>query len=146
MPEKYVSTVAKKPIRRQLPSGEYELTETEEEYKTGFDRLLEEKDANLKKLSQMVHDPEFTRQLASKELGVGLRTVTRYLSELRERGGVSFETVADAQMEEKNRRVAYLKKLMRVHPEYSRERLASEVGVSSRTLYKYLSVFELVGR
>lgn len=146
MPEKYVSTVAKKPIRKMLPSGEYELTETEEEYKTGFDKLLEEKDANLKKLAQMVHDPEFTRQMASQELGVGLRTVTRYLSELRKSGKVIIETVADAQMEEKNKRVVYLKKLIRVHPEYSRERLASEIGVSSRTLYKYLSVFELVGR
>jgi DNA-binding transcriptional regulator LsrR (DeoR family) len=149
MPEKYVSTVVKKPTRKLESDSNtgrvhYELTETEEDYKTGFDKLLEEKEANLKKLSQMVRNPEFTRQMASQELGVDLRTVTRYLSELRGRG-VSFETVADAQMDEKNKRVTKLVKLIKVHPEYTRERLAAEIGVSSRTLYKYLDGLELVG-
>jgi len=113
---------------------------TEEEWENGFDKLLRIKEEHLAFLAKyFVGNPKATREEASKKLGVSLRTVTRYLQELRKRVEGDVITQADRQMAEKDQRVEKLKQLIKVHPDWTREKYRKAIGVSYRTLLQYFA-------
>jgi len=136
---KHYRTKSDVPIRTRLPSGETEISITEEEWENGFDKLLRVKEEHLVVLDQyFTNNPSATREGAAEKLGVSLRTVTRYLKELRKRsGGIS--TQSDAQMAEKQQRVLKLKQLVKMHPDWTREQYRKTLGVSYRTLLSYFA-------
>ena len=107
---------------------------------TGFDKLLTDKKENLEQLYELVRKhPEMTRREMATALGVSVRTIYRYGTELRKIYKKSvLKTSLDEQIQAKKGRVVKLRKLVRTHPEYSRQRLREELGVSWRTLYVYL--------
>ena len=151
MKPKYVSSVAKKPLRELVLDSKsdtphYELIKGAGERKTGFDILLETKKANIKILQEMMKDPNFIRADAVKRLGITKRTVTRLLAEIRKttNAGRLFRTAADIQLEEKQKRLKLLKQLVISHPELYRVQMAKKLGVSTRTLYDYLDELETV--
>jgi len=122
------------------------ILKAEREASTGYDILLENKKRYLNKLFDILKaDPNLSRQQMADALKVSKRSVYRYLAELRRRykKGIVV-TSADIQMREKQERLKHLKRLLRVHPEYSREKLCHEIGVSKKTLYKYFNELEQV--
>lgn len=118
----------------------------EAEELTGFDVLLRDKKANLDKMFRLIQQhPEMSRQELADALGVSIRTLYRYGAELRKvYKKAVLKTSLDEQIKAKKLRIVKLRKLIREHPEYSRQRLCKELKVSWRTLYSYLAELEKV--
>lgn len=106
---------------------------------TGFDVLLRKKHEDLEKVRKLVlEDRSLTRNEIARRVGISVRTVSRHLVYLRSvytKGVV--RTGAEIQVEEKKKRLRKLRRLVYEHPEWEREKLASELGVSQRTLTLY---------
>lgn len=69
-----------------MPEKEYEG----EIYDTGFEALIARKCDNLEFVFRMMlGTPEITRRELAKRMGVTMRTVSRYRSELRAKGWIS---------------------------------------------------------
>jgi len=113
--------------------------------KTGFDVLVEHKDANIKAILQMVKKkPNLTRREVMDALHISDRTATRYFGIIRKLKPDLLKTSVDEEMADKAKRIAQMKKLMTEHPELTREQVRAKLGVSRRTLYKYLSELPMV--
>jgi len=110
---------------------------------TGFDKLLEKKYGDVQRVYDLMQkNSKITRVEIAEKLGISLRTVTRHLSDLRK--VYKIETELDRIKRAHRERVHKLRKLVITHPEYSRERLAKELGVTLRTLKRYFKKLELV--
>lgn len=116
----------------------------EEELYTGFDKLVEQKEENLVKLRKMIQEhPNWTRLELAKALGTSVRTVYRYGQDLRKvYGSQGMNAPLNEQIQQKAKRIAGLRGLLKKHPEYSRRRLCEELKISWRTLYSYLEEIE----
>jgi predicted DNA-binding transcriptional regulator YafY len=113
--------------------------------KTGFDILIETKDANLKAIMDMLKkNPNLTRREVMDKLGVSDRTATRYFGIIRKLKPKLLRTSVDEEVEAKAKRIEKMKKIMTEHPEKTREQVRKEIGVSRRTLYQYLASLEMV--
>jgi transcription initiation factor IIE alpha subunit len=108
--------------------------------KTGYDLLLEQKEANIDKLdSYLIDHPDATRKQISEATGISVRSISRYMTILKERYGKDvIKNVAEKQLEDKNKRMAQLKELLAKEPTLTRKKLAEKLGVSLRTLKSYL--------
>ena len=107
---------------------------------TGFDILLQKKAEGIKQVGELVRqNPKITRREISKITGFSFRTISRYLAELRKiyKKGI-IKDQAEIQLEEKEARIVRLRKLIYQHPEWSKEKIASELGVAKITLEKYM--------
>jgi predicted DNA-binding transcriptional regulator YafY len=107
---------------------------------TGYDKLLEAKDANIKKLQQLLREnPNITRREVAEELGVSSRTVSRYNRVLKKiYKDLYIKNPTEKQEKHKQANITKLRKLVLTHPEYTRKQQAKVLGVSIRTFYKYL--------
>jgi predicted DNA-binding transcriptional regulator YafY len=107
---------------------------------TGFDALMQVKRGNLTSIvNALAQNPKVTRRELASELKVSLRTLTRYLSELRRQGRISSDDRSVEQTKARALRVLKLKRLLKFHPEYNRIRLCHELHISRKTLYRYLA-------
>jgi hypothetical protein len=114
--------------------------------KTGFDVLVETKEALIKEieaylLEQRRKDPSFivTREFVAARWGISYRTASRYLTDIRGRykpGTV--RTVLDLELEEKTARIIAMKKVLKAEPNISKVQLMGRIGVSLGTLNSYL--------
>jgi hypothetical protein len=134
--------------RSRYGSGRSIRSELQQELtteKTGFDILIETKDANLKAIMGMLKtNPNLTRREVMDKLGVSDRTATRYFGIIRKLKPKLLHTSVDAEIEAKAKRIEQMKKLMTEHPEMTREQVRKKIGVSRRTLYQYLASLEMV--
>jgi predicted DNA-binding transcriptional regulator YafY len=138
--------MAKRQIEKELEGGAGELRPMEGLQKTGYDVLVETKEALIKEietylLEQRRKDPLFivTREFVAARWGISYRTASRYLTDIRGRykPGV-VRTVLDLELEEKTARVMVMKKAIKVDPDISKTELMKVVGVSLGTLNSYL--------
>lgn len=108
--------------------------------KTGYDLLLEQKEANIDKLdSYLLDHPDATRKQISEATGISVRSISRYMTILKERYGKdAVKNVAEKQLEDKKKRMGQLKELLAREPTLTRKKLAEKLGVSLRTLKSYL--------
>lgn len=105
--------------------------------KTGFDEIMEHKVNQLKRLASLVQkNPNISIPTIVNELGVSFRTAYRYLSIIRRI--YKYKSRAELQLEDKKRRKRQLREVMEKHPSYTKVQLAKHLGVSIRTLNKYL--------
>lgn len=105
---------------------------------TGFEKLLVTKEEHLRQIVSLVKkNPNITRAELAQAVGISLRTVTRHLQDLRKIKAVpeyvSFDTKAHTA------KFAKFKKLLETRPEMSRKQLCLEVGISRKTMYRYLA-------
>jgi hypothetical protein len=138
--------MAKRQIEKELEGGAGELRPMEGLQKTGYDVLVETKEALIKEietylLEQRRKDPLFivTREFISARWSISTKTASRYLSDIRRRykPGV-VRTVLDLELEEKTARVVAMKKVIKADPDISKTELMKVVGVSLGTLNSYL--------
>jgi len=114
--------------------------------KTGFDVLIETKEALIKEiedylLEQRRKDPSFivTREFVASRWGISYRTASRYLTDIRGRYKPGMvRTVLDLELEEKTARVMAMKKIIKAEPDVSKVQLMDRIGVSLGTLNSYL--------
>ena len=105
---------------------------------TGFDVLMAEKKKNMTRLRKLLkEDPSLSRSEIAGKLGLSMRTVYRYLGEIRKHDP-NATTEVDAAVLAKRRRIERLRVLLKKDPTTSVTFLASLLGVSRRTLYSYL--------
>jgi len=116
-----------------------ELTEEQNKY----DVMVETRDKNLAKVSSLLYEnPGMTRADIGRILGVSKRTCSRYIAEIRllkKKGSVV--TLNELQLEERDERVKKMKKILRSNPSISRRELCEQVGVSAKTLRRYLQLY-----
>ena len=106
----------------------------------GYEKLLEQKEVNIDKLdSYLIEHPEATRKQISEATGISVRSISRYMTILKERYGEdAVKNVAEKQLENKIARMKQLKELLAKEPTLTRQKLATKLGVSLRTLKSYL--------
>lgn len=107
---------------------------------TGFDILVEGKKKGIAQVRDLVTaNSDITRREISKATGFSMRTISRYLVEVRKifKKGI-VKNQAEIQKEAKEVRIKKLRKLIYQHPDWNRDKLAAEVGIARRTLVKYL--------
>ena len=114
--------------------------------KTGYDELIEVRDQRVKEieaylLKRRKEDPAgyVTRAEIAGKWGIGMRTASRYLADIRKRYKVGVvRTVLVAEAEEKEKNLMYLRKLLKEDPGVCKVELCKLLGVSRGTLNEYI--------
>lgn len=116
-------------IERELSAGD-----------TGYDVIVQTKRDNITKLAELVNKkPETTRKEIVKELGVSLRTASRYLAVIR-KVIKTYKPVSDLQRQQMNERIEKMRKMIRKNPSMAISEIAVKLDVSTHTVYKYLKM------
>lgn len=111
-----------------------------EQEKNGFEVLMETKrDLIVKVYNLMQANPKITRAEIAKELGISVRSVSRYTAVLRQRykKGVILSQF-DRVLIQKKENIKRLKELMKKEPNLSKRTMSKKMGISKRTLNTYL--------
>lgn len=113
---------------------------------TGFDVLVEQRKQNLISFGEaLIKNPDMTRREASQYLKCSMRTVTRYLAELRKGDIFKKSIVVDKikqYVKDKEVRKSQLRKLMSQQPDVPFVEHFRTIGVCDKTGYQYLRELE----
>lgn len=103
----------------------------------GFDALMEEKNRRLEIVLQIFkEDPNTPLKRACEEVGCSLRSMNRYIAELRSQGKI-VSTYSETEAREKG--IQALRKLLVEHPEYTVSQRCKKLGVVVRTYRSYMA-------
>jgi len=106
---------------------------------TGFDVLLDKKRLNLRKVEWLLHKfPKITREEMADVLEISVRSVSRYMAELRKTRKAEF-SASILQKREKQKRLAKLEEILHTSPWVNRTELSHKLEISKRTLRRYLN-------
>ena len=109
---------------------------------TGFDILVKRKKENIWKVYYLIKEnPDLTRKELSDQLGISMRTTTRYLAVAKKlfRKGL-FISQADKQTRDMKKRLTKMKQIVARKPDIPNDELCKKLGVSKQTLYKYFAL------